>query len=95
MLLNGTTGQYGGIGALIRKSGDYIVISEPYENFPAVNAGLRAGDVVTAIDGKSTKDKTTQAISEILKGQPNTELVLTIERPGTPEPTGWRRRRWG
>ena len=81
-----TTGQYGGIGALIRKSGDYVAIAEPYENFPAVKAGLRAGDIIIMIDGNSTKEKSTRAISEILKGQPNTDLTLTIERPGTEKP---------
>ncbi len=80
-----TTGQYGGIGALIRKKDDFIVISEPYINFPAYKAGLLAGDVVIEIDGKTTKGKTTSDISKALKGQPNTEVTLLIERPGTPE----------
>src|SRR4029453_16871761 len=40
-----TTGKYGGIGALIRKSGDYVVVAEPYQNFAADKAGLHAGDV--------------------------------------------------
>ncbi|HBS85759.1 MAG: peptidase S41 [Bacteroidetes bacterium GWF2_38_335] len=78
-----TTGQYGGIGALIRKSGDYIVITDPYENFPAFKGGLKAGDVIMAIDGKSIKGKKSDDVSELLKGQPNTEIKLTIKRPGT------------
>lgn len=52
-----TTGKYGGIGALIRKTGEDIVISEPYENYPASKAGLMAGDVIVGVDGKSTKGK--------------------------------------
>src|SRR3954469_7249842 len=47
-----TTGQYGGIGALIRKAGDYVSVSEPYEGFPAQKADLRAGDEILEIDGK-------------------------------------------
>ena len=39
-----TTGEYGGMGSLISKNGDYIVIAEPYEGFPAQKAGLKAGD---------------------------------------------------
>ncbi len=81
-----TTGQYGGIGALIRKSGDFIIIAEPYENFPVVKAGLRAGDIILEIDGNLTKGKTTQAVSEKLKGQPNTDLILKIKRPYIEEP---------
>jgi carboxyl-terminal processing protease len=77
-----TTGQYGGIGAMIRKGGDYIVISEPYEGFPAYKAGLRAGDIIKEIDGNSIKGKSTEVISDALKGQPNTILKLVIERPG-------------
>ena len=45
-----TTGQYGGIGAMITKTGDYVVISEPYENFPAQKAGLMAGDRIIEIN---------------------------------------------
>lgn len=77
-----TTGQYGGIGAMIRKGGDYIVISEPYEGFPAYKAGLKAGDIIKEVDGNSIKGKSTEVISDALKGQPNTLLKLVIERPG-------------
>ncbi|MBP6658860.1 MAG: PDZ domain-containing protein, partial [Bacteroidia bacterium] len=52
-----TTGQYGGIGAVIRPKGDYVIVSDPYEGFPADKAGLRAGDVILEIDGKTTKNK--------------------------------------
>jgi len=81
-----TTGQYGGIGALIQKQGDYVVISEPYEGFGAFKAGLIAGDKILEVDGKSVKGKTTTDIREFLLGQPGTSIELTIERPGTEEP---------
>jgi len=77
-----TTGKYGGIGALIRKNGDFVIISEPYQGFPAFKAGLKAGDKIIEIDGKSVKGKNTQEISELLKGEPNTEIKLSIERLG-------------
>ena len=78
-----TTGQYGGIGAVIRKKGDYVIISEPYEGFPADKAGLKAGDKIVEIEGKSVKNKSTQDVSSILKGQPGTEVSIVITRPGT------------
>ena len=78
-----TTGQYGGIGALIRKNEGNIIITEPYEGFPAHKAGLRAGDIIHEIDGKSVKDKNSDDISELLKGEPNTKIVLTVETPFT------------
>lgn len=78
-----TTGQYGGIGALIRKSGEYIVITEPYETFPAYKAGIKAGDIILEINGNSTKNKNSSDISDALKGQPNSEVKLVLKRPGT------------
>ena len=81
-----TTGQYGGIGSLIRQKDDYVIIAEPYKGFPADKAGLKAGDKLLEIDGKSVKGKTTQDVSSVLKGQPGVEVELLIERPGTKKP---------
>jgi carboxyl-terminal processing protease len=75
-----TTGQYGGIGAVIHKREDYVEIAEPYENSPAHKAGMEAGDLIIAIDGESAKDKSTSDVSEILKGQPKTEVKLLIRK---------------
>jgi len=77
-----TTGQYGGIGAMITKRKDFVYISEPYEGFPAQKAGLMAGDKIIEVNGKSAKGKTTEELSKILKGQPNTEVSILIERKG-------------
>ncbi len=81
-----TTGQYGGIGSLISRKDGFVIISEPYENFPADKAGLRAGDIILKVDGKPAKGKSTSEISSFLKGEPNTNLVLTIERYGEDAP---------
>ena len=81
-----TTGQYGGIGAIITKRKDFVFISEPYEGYPAQKAGLMAGDKIVEINGKSAKNKTTEEISKILKGQPNTSVTLLIERLNLEEP---------
>lgn len=81
-----TTGQYGGIGAIISKRGDYVMISEPYEGFPANKAGLIAGDKLLQINGKSVKGKSTEDVSKVLKGQPNTTVNILIERIGEDSP---------
>jgi carboxyl-terminal processing protease len=81
-----TTGEYGGIGSLIHKQGDYIVISEPYEKSPAQKSGLKAGDRILKINDKPTAGKTVDDISSILKGQPGTSVTLLIEREGEPKP---------
>lgn len=77
-----TTGQYGGIGALIRKMGDFSYISEPYEGKPAQVAGLRAGDKIVSIDGKSMEKKSTEEVSDALKGPKGTSFELVVERTG-------------
>jgi carboxyl-terminal processing protease len=81
-----TTGQYGGIGALIHRQGDYVVISEPYEGFPAHKSGLVAGDKILEVDGRSAKGKNTDDVSKILKGEPGTTLNLLVEREGFTDP---------
>jgi len=81
-----TTGEYGGIGSLIHKQGDHIIISEPYEDSPAHKAGLRAGDRVLKVNDKAASGKTVDDVSTILKGQPGTAVKLTIEREGESKP---------
>lgn len=77
-----TTGQYGGIGALIRKIGDYIYIAEPYEGNPAQIAGLKAGDKILSIDGKSMEKKESDEVSGSLKGPKGSTIKIEVEREG-------------
>jgi carboxyl-terminal processing protease len=77
-----TTGQYGGIGALIRQIGDFSYISEPYEGKPAQKAGLKAGDKIVSIDGKAMEKKSTEEVSDALKGPKGTSFELVVERAG-------------
>ncbi len=79
-----TTGKYAGIGALIRQfpKRDYVVIEEPYENMPALLSGVRAGDQILRIDGESMKGKASSYVSDHLRGEPGTEFILTVRRPG-------------
>ncbi|NLJ44547.1 MAG: S41 family peptidase [Bacteroidales bacterium] len=77
-----TTGKYGGIGSLVRGSGDYVVVSLVYKGFPADVAGIRPGDILKKADGVSLKGYPTEKVSEKLKGNPGTVINLTIERNG-------------
>ena len=76
-----TTGQYGGIGAVIQQHGKNVVISEPYENAPAQKVGLRAGDIILKINGQNVQGRNSDEVSTILRGQPGTSLNIEIERP--------------
>ena len=75
-----TTGKYGGIGAVIRLRGDYVIIAEPYKDSPADRAGLKAGDKIVAINGEDARGFTTEQVSNRLKGDPNTNVKVTVER---------------
>ncbi len=77
-----TKGEYGGIGSLIQKQGDYVIITEPYQGFPAQKSGLKAGDKIIAIDGESAKGKSSSDVSKKLKGVPGSIVKLTIQHFG-------------
>lgn len=81
-----TTGQYGGVGSLIRPSGDYITISEVYKGFPADLAGLKAGDQIIEIDNKSIKGASSTEVSEMMKGAPDSDVLITVRRFNVDEP---------
>ncbi|HOS48304.1 MAG TPA: S41 family peptidase [Bacteroidia bacterium] len=76
-----TTGQYGGIGALIGQRDNDVIITDPYEGFPAQKSGLMAGDVIVSIDGKKTKGLRYDEVSKMLKGSPKTNISIVVARP--------------
>ncbi len=75
-----TTGKYGGIGSVIRQSGDFVMVAQPYEGSPADKAGLIIGDKIVAIEGESAKGWSVSDVSSKLKGTPNTELNIRVKR---------------
>ena len=81
-----TTGEYGGIGAVIQYDGEFTRISDPYEGWPAQKAGIIAGDAILEVNGVDCKKKNTQEVSNLLKGQPGTEVTLKLKRYGQEQP---------
>ena len=77
-----TTGKYGGIGSLVRGTGEYVTIVEVYKGFPADKAGIKPGDIIKKINSLPVKGSTTDNVSDKLKGNPGTDIILTIERNG-------------
>lgn len=76
-----TTGEYAGIGALISKQNNKIIIAEPYEGFPAQKYGLKAGDIILEVEGKSTSTMETEDVSNLLKGPAMRPVKIKILRP--------------
>lgn len=77
-----TTGQYGGVGALVRRMGDDTYFAEPYEGNPAHKSGIKAGDKIVSIDGKNMHKKSTDEVSSALKGPKGTTIKVEVERKG-------------
>lgn len=77
-----TTGQYGGVGAMIGIINKKIVVTHPYKSFPAYKSGIEVGDEIIAVDGKNVQGKLTSEVSSLLKGQPKTEVEVKVRRYG-------------
>jgi carboxyl-terminal processing protease len=76
------TGQYGGIGASTIRLDGNIFISMLFEGYPAQNSGLKIGDQVLEINGIEISDLSGDQISQLMKGQSETDVILTVKRYG-------------
>lgn len=79
-----TTGQYGGIGILVGNIDNKAYVTMLYENFAAYKAGIKIGDEIIEIDGKSVTNQNPKAVTKSLKGTPNTEVEVIVRREGEP-----------
>lgn len=78
-----TSGELSGVGMSLEVQADTkaIVVVQPYENSPAANAGIQAGDRILAIDGKSTEGMTVEDAAKLIRGQAGTSVTLRLARP--------------
>ena len=79
-------GKYYGVGMQIMQQGDKVVVVAPFEGTPSYKAGIRPGDVILAINGKSAQKMTSLDVANTLKGPKGTPVELTIGREGAPKP---------
>ncbi|MBZ5629174.1 MAG: S41 family peptidase [Acidobacteriia bacterium] len=79
-------GNYFGVGMEIGPRGDKIVVISPFVGAPAYRAGVRAGDVIMAVDGKSTNNMTTADVADLVKGPRGSQVHITILREGAQKP---------
>ena len=79
------TGKYAGVGAVVRYNFQIqrVCISEPYENMPAAEVGLKKGDIILSIDDEAMTDKSVEYVSDHLRGEPGTSFILKVKRPST------------
>lgn len=84
-LMEMTSGKYEGVGMTISKRNKVITVISPIEGTPAYRMGLRAGDQIVKIDGKSTEGMDTEDASKLMRGKRGTIVVLTIKREGVAE----------
>lgn len=85
-LRESTTGEFGGIGATIGRRDERIMVISPLEGTPAYRSGLQPGDEIMYVDGVSTEGKSVDVVVKEIRGDPGTEVVLTIHRSLIDEP---------
>ena len=76
-----SSGEYAGIGSLIVQRNNNVYISEPQPGSPALKAGLRPGDLIMVVNGDTTLGMSNEEVSKRLKGQPGTDVKVTVKRP--------------
>jgi carboxyl-terminal processing protease len=81
-----TTGNYGGLGIQIEVRAGWITVVAPLPDTPAERAGIQTGDQITAIDGSSTQDYSSEKAVSTLRGPAGTDVVLTVRRAGVDAP---------
>ncbi|MFT5177278.1 MAG: carboxyl-terminal processing protease [Alteromonas macleodii] len=85
-LHEGTTGRFGGLGLEVMMEDGFIKVVAPIDDTPASEAGIKSGDIIIRIDGKSIPGKNLQQATERMRGEPGTSITLTILRNTKPEP---------
>ena len=81
-----TRGEFGGLGIEVTQEGGYIKVISPIDDTPAFRAGVKAGDLITHIDGRSVQGLSLNEAVERMRGPPRTEIRLTIRREGQTQP---------
>jgi carboxyl-terminal processing protease len=79
-------GHYYGVGMVIQQQGNKVFVITPYENTPSFRAGIRPGDVISAIDGKTAEGMSSDLVAKALKGPKGTHVQVTMIREGQPKP---------
>src|SRR3989441_7955275 len=82
-LQNDTQGAFGGLGIVISMKDNFVTVVAPMEDTPGAHAGILSGDRIIRIEGKSTEKMSLQDAVKTLRGDPGTQVTLTIFRPSS------------
>ncbi|MEK7781401.1 MAG: S41 family peptidase [Verrucomicrobiota bacterium] len=80
-LQSDTQGQFGGLGIVIQMRDNFVTVVTPIEDTPGFRAGILAGDRLMKIDGKSAEKMSVEEAVKLLRGEPDTDVTLTMQRP--------------
>jgi carboxyl-terminal processing protease len=81
-----TKGEFGGLGIEVTQDSGFIKVISPIDDTPAAKAGIKAGDIITALDGKTVEGLSLQDAVDKMRGPPNSKITLTIKREGVEKP---------
>ncbi len=81
-----TKGEFGGLGIEVTQDNGFIKVISPIDDTPAYRAGIKAGDIITALDGKTVQGLSLNDAVDKMRGPPNAKIVLTIKRTGLDKP---------
>jgi carboxyl-terminal processing protease len=81
-----TKGEFGGLGIEVTQENGFIKVISPIDDTPASKAGVKAGDIITALDGKTVQGLSLQDAVDQMRGLPNSKITLTVKREGVDKP---------
>jgi carboxyl-terminal processing protease len=81
-----TKGEFAGLGMDVTADGGFLKVISPIDGSPAAKAGIKAGDLITALDGKTVQGLLLDELFEHLRGPPNSKITLTVKRKGVDQP---------
>jgi len=83
-----TKGEFGGLGLEVTQENGLTKVVSPIDDTPAARAGVKAGDIITALDGKTVQGLSLNDMVDRMRGAPNTRITLTLRRDGVEKPVG-------
>lgn len=85
-LREGTSGEFGGLGIVVGMKDGFVNVISPIDDTPAEKAGVKSGDLIIRLDEKNVKGMTLEDAVGVMRGKPNTDILLTIVREGADKP---------